>query len=59
MNRTKFIIMITDRTNTWQITGKLNRFEIVNEFSFFGSVISNIDMAKSAMTKLTKVWKDT
>lgn len=61
--------MIIACSNTLQITAKFNNFEIVNEFSYLRSLISNKGncpeeikrsegMAKSVMTKPTKVCKD-
>lgn len=41
INKTKTKIMIIARSNTLQITDKLNNFEIIDECSYLGSVVSD------------------
>ena len=69
INADKTKIMIVDRSNALQLTDALQRFQVVDQFMYLGSYISNtgssesdirrrIGMAKSAMSRLTKIWKD-
>lgn len=69
INKNKTKIMIVDRFNTLQLTDRLNEYELVDSFIYLGSTITNngnceseirrrIGMAKTAMSRLTKIWKD-
>lgn len=70
INRPKTKVMIVDRHNILNYSGNLLcGLEIVNDFIYLGSLISNggecdgeirrrIAMAKSAMSRLTKIWRD-
>lgn len=69
INKSKTKLMIVDRFDTIQRTDILQDYETVNQFQYLGSLITNkgssepeirrrIGMAKTAMTQLSKVWKD-
>ncbi|KAL0838884.1 hypothetical protein ABMA28_016906 [Loxostege sticticalis] len=69
INQAKTKIMIVDRSRELQDVHLLSQYDIVEDFVYLGSSISNkggtegeirrrIGMAKSAMTQLEKVWKD-
>ncbi|VEN37907.1 unnamed protein product [Callosobruchus maculatus] len=68
INKTKTKLMIVDKLNVVSRTHLLDDLERVNNFVYLGSTISNmggcveevkrrIAMAKSAMLRLTKIWK--
>lgn len=61
--------MIVDRFNLLQFTCALNPFESEYEFTYIEYIVSNdgscehevkrrISMARSAMNRLTRIWKD-
>ena len=67
INRAKTKVMIIDRTNNNQPhVRQIAGYEVVDSFVYLGSLITNtgeeirrrIAMAKSAITKLTKFWRD-
>lgn len=69
INKIKTKIMIVDRFGTLRLTGLLSQYDLVDSFNYLGSSITSdgnceaevrrrIIMAKSAMTRLTKVWRD-
>ena len=69
INRSKTKLMIIDRNDHLQLTNALADLEVVERFTYLGSMLSNtggceaeigrrIGMAKSAMTRLDRIWKD-
>ena len=69
INKEKTKLMIVDRSNIIQMTGALSDLETVDKFVYLGSTVTNqgdceteirrrIGMAKSAMTRLNKIWRD-
>ena len=70
INRTKTKVMIIDRQNNNQPTvAHIAGCEVVPKFVYLGAVLSNdggcsdeirrrIQLAKSAMSRLTRIWKD-
>jgi hypothetical protein len=69
MNKSKTKIMVVDRHNQLEISNTLNGMEVVHKFVYLGSLLLDsgdcveeikrrIAMAKNAMTRLDKIWKD-
>ncbi|XP_047041071.1 uncharacterized protein LOC124645313 [Helicoverpa zea] len=69
INKSKTKLMVIDRFATIQRTNLLQEYETVDQFQYLGSTITNkgsseseirrrIGMARTAMTELSKVWKD-
>lgn len=69
INKSKTKLLVVDRFSSTQRTDLLAEYEAVNQFVYLGSVITDkgscepeirrrIGMAKTAMTQLSKVWKD-
>lgn len=71
LNPNKTTVMIVDRQNNNQPhVGNIAGFKVVNKYLYLGSLIDNsgscegeirrrIALARTAVTKLTKIWKDT
>lgn len=69
INKSKTKLMIIDRFTAIQRNNLLHDYETVTQFQYLGSLITNkgssepeirrrIGMAKSAMTQLSKIWRD-
>lgn len=69
VNKTKTKVMLVDRTGQLSRTGELSDLELVNDFVYLGSLITNqggsereirrrTQMAKAAMSKLTRIWQN-
>ncbi|XP_062525565.1 uncharacterized protein LOC119628825 [Bombyx mori] len=69
INKSKTKLLVVDRFSSTQRTDLLAEYEAVDQFVYLGSVITDkgscepeirrrIGMAKTAMTQLSKVWKD-
>ncbi|XP_028034121.1 uncharacterized protein LOC114245976 [Bombyx mandarina] len=69
INKSKTKLLVVDRFSSIQRTDLLAEYEAVDQFVYLGSVITDkgscepeirrrIGMAKTAMTQLSKVWKD-
>lgn len=69
INRSKTKVMIVDRANLLQLSGRLQGLEVVQDFIYLGSLISaeggcerdirrRIATAKGSLTRLYKIWKD-
>lgn len=69
VNKMKTKVMVVDRAGTFVRTGELTELEFVNEFVYLGTLISNqggcdkeirrrTQMAKAAMSKLTRIWQN-
>jgi hypothetical protein len=67
INRSKTKMMIVDRTGTLETGNAPHGLEVVHDFIYLGSCVSDCGrcdaevrrrIAKSAMTKLEKIWKD-
>ena len=69
INEAKTKLMIIDRSESFVRTGELQHLETVSDFTYLGALINNkggcedeirrrIGMAKNAMIRLDKIWKD-
>ncbi|CAG9109366.1 unnamed protein product [Plutella xylostella] len=70
VNKTKTKLLTVDREQVLTNCSRLNTLDRVSDFNYLGSLITNdgncdseikrrIQIAKSAMTKLEKIWKNT
>ncbi|XP_037875941.1 uncharacterized protein LOC101744016 isoform X1 [Bombyx mori] len=69
VNKSKTKVMIVDRTSQLSRTGELSDLEFVSEFIYLGSLLTDrggsegeirrrTQMAKTAMTKLKRIWQN-